>query len=104
MGDELGKVYSVDLPEEWGTLNPQAGQVLEVNLLHTNLVFSEEIWAGFFVQSATVEESGGVLLQVRYIGCEDAFAGATISGLMTAHGGHIHLCRGPDCRGLVTAV
>lgn len=101
MGEEFGKIYSVEVPEEWSTLNPQAGQVLEVNLLHTNLVIAEEVWAGFFVHSVLVEESGGVLVQVRYIGCEERRAGELVSSLMTGQGGTIHLCPKGDCRGSI---
>eukprot|EP00438_Fugacium_kawagutii_P023756 Skav215450 [mRNA] locus=scaffold2193:102539:104389:- [translate_table: standard] len=73
--------------------------VIEVNLSESSMYVFEECWAGFLVCGVAMEDSGGVLLEVRYIGCEDGARDRELALRFQTGEGKLHLCVEAFCGG-----
>ena len=94
-----GKELSLDDKEEWSTIAPLAGMVVEVDMLKTNRIVNAvvECWAAFFIKGVANELDGSYVLEVNYLGCEAEEEHAALTLLFKSGARHIHLCLGVPC-------
>ena len=81
---------------EWAALNPEAGQVLEVDTERTSASTTVPGWAAFFIMEVANEADGSFLITARFMGAEDRTIKKELSSKFV-RGGRIHLCLSQPC-------
>ena len=94
-----GKEFSLDEREEWSTIAPLPGLIVEVDMLRTNRTVNAvvECWAAFFIRGVSNEMDGSYVLEVNYLGCKEEGEHAALTLLFKSGVKHIHLCLGVPC-------
>ena len=94
-----GRGVTLEDREEWSTISPLPGMIVEVDMLKTNRFVNAiaECWAAYFIKSVSNEVDGSYVLEVHYMGCEEAEEHAALTLVFKSGAKLIHLCLGTPC-------
>lgn len=82
----------------WDSLDPHAGEVVEVFLPDTDWGDAPQEWAGFLVMQVSMDVgSGALVLEAKSLGCNDGEMNKALGNMFNRRRGLIHLCTSKPC-------
>ena len=82
----------------WDSLDPHAGEVVEVFLPDTDWEDAPQEWAGFLVMQVSMDVgSGALVLEAKSLGCNDGEMNKALGNMFNRRRGLIHLCTSKPC-------
>ena len=94
-----GQEFKVDDKVGWSTLMVERGQVIEVYIPRSNLTIQVDQWCSFVVMNVSTQADGSMVLEVRFLGCEDGEVSKLLEEEMNGRKkrGLLHLCPSQPC-------
>lgn len=83
--------------EEWASLNPVRGNVIEVYLADSDWPGGQEEWVAFLIVKVALSLAGGLVLEVKFLSAAEGEAKDELMAKFDRKVGTIHLCVATPC-------
>lgn len=94
---EEGDEFYVEDQERWAEFQPKVGTIIEVDGASTDHSFPPGLWLAFVVMGVQLDADSSLIVEVKFVGSEEAVVNKELSLSFNRRKGFLHLCSGKPC-------